>query len=166
MRKPQTLVLFVVLVIIGSIGVYISLPTPGFPSDPPNTLPSTEPADIESIYRRSFYTQLSRSELMAYYDQNFQPNIKLNHPPEESGRLIRDQTRSSWLEEILHPGKDSLYINGFYPIKSADQINIAGTRYVAKITVRYIPSEIITRLTVLGLITIALIWLLHEYELV
>lgn len=142
---------------------YLLAPLPGFPPPSSGSFISSEPADTESIYRQAYYTNLSRSEIMAYYKSRFPGFVRLNHPPEDAYSLIRDQTRSSWLEELVHPWKDSIYINGFYPTKATDQINIGGVHYVAKITVRYIPSHPVTRLTVLALVMIGLYFLAKEY---
>lgn len=163
MRKITSIAVFLLVILLA---VYLSIPVPGFPIDPPGSLSSVEPADTESIYRRSFYTSFSRSELMDYYKLNFKPNLSLNYPPEQSSSLIRDQTRSSWLEELLHVGKDSLFINGYYPTKSPEQININGVHYAAKVTVRYLPSSLVVRYTILSLATISVIWIIKEYELV
>ena len=156
---------FIVCVLILISAIYLFLPTPGFVQDPPKSLQSIEPADTESIYRRSFYTSMSRQEIMNYYAEVFSPNLSLNHPPEFGTTFIRDQTRSSWLEELIHMGKDSLYVNGFYPTKATEQININGINYKAKITVRYVPSSIISRLSALGLVSVSVILLLKEYGL-
>src|SRR3989344_3398540 len=143
---------------------YLIYPVPGFPSPPPGSLVSTEPADTESIYRKAFYTNLSREEVVSYYKTQWsQPFIRINHPPEEAQTLIRDQARSSWLEELVHPLKDSVYINGFYPTKPTEQININKVHYLAKITVHYFPSHSITRLTVLLMASLSLYLLLKEY---
>lgn len=162
----KKIVSFIFVSFVVYLSYYLSVPTPGFVPDPPKTLQSNEPADTESIYRRSYFTNLSREEITKYYSENYKPNLKLNHPPEFGGTFIRDQTRSSWLEEFIHLGKDSLYINGFYPTKPTEQININGVHYAAKITVRYVPSSLVTRYTVMGLIVIGTIWLLKEYELI
>jgi hypothetical protein len=160
------LVNFLLISITMVIAVYFSLPTPEFPPPPPNSLQSTEPADTESVYRRSYFTNYSRTEILNYYWNNFNSSIiqyRLNYPPEESYTYIRDQTPSSWLEEIVHPGKESLFVNGFYPTKPTEQININGVHYVNKITVHYFPSKLISRFTVLFLSVICIYLLKKEY---
>lgn len=143
---------------------YLLIPTPGFPPPPPGSLVSEEPADTESVYRKAYFTNLSRAEIIDYYKGKWRrPFIRLIIPPEDSQSVIRDQTRSSWLEEFVHPGKDSLYVNGFYPTKPTEQINIDGIHYQAKITARYIPSHPATRLTALALATLAIYFLAKEY---
>jgi hypothetical protein len=145
---------------------YLLIPSPSFPKAPPGSLRSNEPGDMESIYRRAYFTNFSRSEILAHYGKEFSgslPQFLFNYPPEEAFSLIRDQTKSSWLQEYVHIGRESLYINGFYPTKPTEQININGVHYVNKITVRYIPSDQVSRLTVLGLIGISIYLLFKEY---
>jgi len=153
---------FLISIAVGIL--YIVYPTPVPPPPPPNSLISQEPADTESMYRKSFFTNLSREEIMKYYKNAMGPMTKsLIIPPEESFSVIRDQTRTSWLEELVHIGKDSLYINGYYPTKPTEQIYRNDTKYVAKITIRYIPSSLTTRLTVFALAVISAIIISKEY---
>lgn len=145
---------------------YLLIPSPQFPKAPPGSLRSNEPGDMESVYRRAYFTNLSRSEVLAHYGREFSgslPQFLLNYPPEESFALIRDQTKSSWLQEYVHLGRESLYINGFYPTKPTEQININGVHYLNKITIRYVPSDPVARLTVLSLVAIGIYLLVKEY---
>ncbi len=144
---------------------YLLLPDSKFPSPPPNTYKSTEPADTESTLRQAFYTNMSRQELMDYYyaaTGNW--GIQQVLPPENAFSVIRDQTRSSYLEEIIHPLRESLYINAYVPTKPSEQINIDGIHYLNKVTVHYVPSSPITRLTVLlGAILVGY-WLIKAWR--
>lgn len=153
------------LVVLVFIGIYLILPSPSFPPAPPGSIRSVEPGDTESIYRRGYYTNLTRPEIMDYYDQAFRGPVqyRLNLPPEDAYSVIRDQTKSSFLEQIIHPGRESLYINVFVPTKPTEQINIKGIHYLNKVTVRYLPSHPISRLTVLLLTAVGLYWLTREY---
>ncbi len=162
MRK---FVLLVFIVVLAFIGIYLILPSPTFPNPPPGSLISVEPADTESTYRQAFYTNLSRAEIIQYYKQAFRTplQLRLNHPPEDAATFIRDQTRSSFLEELVHPGKEVLFINGFVPKEVADTIVRDNKVYQSKITVRYVPSSVPTRLTVLLMLTISLYLLFREY---
>ena len=81
------------------------------------------------------------------------PAFRLNYPPEEARTIIRDQTRSTFLEEIVHPLRESVFINGFEPKDPKDAIEIAGRSWRQKIIVRYVPSRLWLRL-VLGLSTV------------
>ena len=152
---------YILIPLVALIIYYLVVPSPGFPQFPPNTLISNEPADTESIYRRAFFSNYSRAELMDYFQKQNRVTwlpfnqIRLNHPPEEAYTLIRDQTPSSWLEELTLPWRDTLYINGFYPTKPTEQINRNGVHYENKITLHYFPNHPISRLTVLGLTLIS-----------
>lgn len=154
------------LIFLVSSIYYLVLSSPKFPDPPPNSIQSNEPADTETIYRRAYYTNFTRPEIMDYYDRAFRGPIqyRLNLPPEDAYSVIRDQTRSSFLEQIVHPGRESLYINAFVPTKPTEQININGVHYLNKVTVRYLPSHPISRLTVLTLSVLLLFWLKKEYS--
>ncbi len=149
----------------GFCALYLLLPSSSFPPPPPNTLISSEPADTESIHRQAYYSNYSRAEIMDYYKRAFlpTPQLRLNYPPEDSGTYIRDLTQSSWMEELVHPGRDSIYINGFYPTKPTEQINIGGVRYQNKIIVRQIPTTAFSRLTTLSFAAIAIYLISKEY---
>lgn len=163
MRK---LILVLLSFLTVALAIYLVLPSPAFPKTPPNTLQSTEPGDMESTYRRAYYTNYSRTEIMNFYRQQFTfpLQIRLNYPPEDAYTFIRDQTKSSWLEELVHPGRESLYVNGFYPTKPTEQINIDGVHYLNKITIHYYPSQPVSRLIVLALTVLGFIWLKKEYD--
>ena len=75
-------------------------------------------------------------------------SYRLNYPPEEAQTIIRDQTRSTFLEEIVHPFRESVYINGFKPTLKKDAIFIEGKDWYQKITVRFIPSNSLARVIV------------------
>lgn len=153
---------------LGLCTIYLLFPNPNFPLPPANVLRSLEPGDTESIYRRAYYTNYTRAEIMSHYSAQFQQKsgliqFRLNHPPEEAYALIRDQTRSNYLEQLVHPLRASLYINGYEPTKPSDQINRNSVHYANKITVRLVPSGPLTRLTVFSLIAISVYILTKEY---
>lgn len=151
-------------VLVFAAAVYLFSPVPGFPPPPPDSLVSQEPADTETIYRRAYYTHLTRAEIMTYYTNYWRrPFIKLIVPPEDAQTAIRDQTRSSWLEELVHPLKDSLYVNGFYPTKPTEQFNFDSVHWEGKIILHYFPSSLATRFTVLLLAAVFGYWLSKEY---
>lgn len=148
--------------------VYVLLPSPKFPLPPPGVLQSREPADTESVYRRAYYTNYSRADILSHYQKQFLSSpllvqLRLNHPPEEAQTLIRDQARSSYLEELVHPFRESLLINGFEPTKPTEQINFGSVHYNNKIIVRLVPSLPITRLTVLAATLVAGWFFIKEY---
>lgn len=134
--------------------LYLALPGQDFPPQPPDSVQSKEPADTENQLRRAYFTNFSRQEVLSWYESEFNhtlfkglhlPTYLLNYPPEEAGTIIRDQTRSSYLQEVVHPLRESIYINGFDPKDAKDAININGTSWREKITVRFVPSNIFLR---------------------
>lgn len=144
----KSLLKIVYLVAVLMLLVYVSVSSPGFPEAPQGSLQSQEPADTETPLRRAYFTDLTREEVLAHYKNNFQsfPTLNLNYPPEEAQTIIRDQTRSSYLEELVHPLRESVYINGFVPKEQKDSILIDGKNYYQKITVKYVPSAILVRI--------------------
>lgn len=136
--------------------VYILPSSSEFPSPPAGAKQSSEPADTETPMRRAYFTDLSREEVINHYKSEFKsfPTIRLNYPPEEAQTIIRDQTRSSYLEELAHPLRESVYINGFVPKEQKDTILIEGVNYYQKITVRYVPSSVFARAIYSGTISL------------
>ena len=151
---------------------YLSFPDPEFPTPPPDALQSDEPADTETPLRRAYFTNATRDDVMFHYKNQLTkssflaiplPTYRLNYPPEEARTIIRDQTRSTFLEEIVHPFRESVFINGFEPKDPKDAIEIGGRSWRQKIIVRYVPSRLGVRL-VLGISTIlAMVVVFKEY---
>ncbi len=144
--------------------IYLFLPNPDFPPQLPDSLQSSEPGDTETLLRRAYYTDYLRSEVLKHYQENFEKlgflNLKfltyrLNYPPEEAQTLIRDQTRSTFLEEIVHPFRESLFVNGFEPKLDKDAIYVEGKKWNQKITVKIVYSSLAARVFV-GLTTVFL----------
>lgn len=149
--------------------LYLLLPSLTFPQPPLGALQSEEPGDNESPLRRAYFTDLGREEVMHYYQAEIAksslfsvplPTYRLNYPPEEAKTIIRDQTRSTFLEEIVHPFRESVYINGFEPKSAKDTINIAGITWRQKIIVKLVPSNMVVRVVVavFSLITVGLLY--------
>jgi hypothetical protein len=90
------------------------------------------------------------------------PTYRLNYPPEEAQTIIREQTRSSYLEEIVHPLRESFYVNGYEPKESEDKISVDGQPYTSKVTVRYVRSNVAVRAGVFGVALVAGWWLGRE----
>lgn len=161
------------LYIFFSIGYlsYLSLPTPQFPLPPVDAIQSEEPADVENSLRRAYFTDSTREEVINSYKNQLEhapfmklftlPTYRLNYPPEEAYGIIRDQTRSTFLEEIVHPFRESLFINGFEPKLEKDAITIDDKRWRQKITVRWVPSSLFARLSI-GVLTLFCIYLLYK----
>ena len=150
----------------GGFLIYLALPAPGFPNPPPGAVQSLEEADVETELKRAYFTNYTREQVVAHYENQFRfrvGTLRLNYPPEEAQTLIRDQARSVYLEELVHPFRESLYINGFVPSQAKDDIWYKGEHYVQKITIRYVPSSLGIR-TLFGLLTLGLMgWMIHEY---
>lgn len=142
--------------------VYLALPGPSFPKQLPDSVQSLEEADVEIPTKRAYFTNFDREQVMGIYNTLFSstlglplPTYRLNHPPEEAFSLIRDQTRSTFLEEIVHPFRESFLVNGFKPRVDKDEIWYKGVHYEQKITVKYVESSMILRV-VIGMLTLIL----------
>ncbi len=148
--------------------IYLLVPLSTFPPDLPNSVKSLEPADLEDPYRVGFYTDMTRGEVISFYKDHFSksslgismPFIRLNYPPEEAQDKIRDQTHSTFLEEIVHPLRDSLYINGNEPDPEKSPLYYEKRQFRQKVIIKYIGSSLIVR-TILGLISMVLAYVLY-----
>lgn len=138
---------------------YVSLPNYDFPKPIPGSVQSNEPADIESPLKKAYFTDRTRAEVLEWYKSQFDystfmsiklPTYLLNYPPEESQSIIRDQTRSTFLQEIVHPFRETVFVNGFEPAADDDKnkIIIDGVHYRQKIIIKYIPSDLALRLLI------------------
>lgn len=142
-------------IIYGFLGLsfvfYLITPLNSFPQPPEAVLTSNEPADQETPLRRGYYTDLSRAEILTHYQNQF-GGFRLNYPPEEAQTLVRDQTQSTFLEELNHPLRESLYINGFEPEISGktdwQPLVVSEKVWRQKITIRHITSALWLRLFV------------------
>jgi len=154
----------IIILIFSVLFIYTLIPNPKFPNPPEGALQSKEPGDSEDLsVRRAYFTNFTREEVMKHYQNEFK-GYRLNYPPEEAATIIRDQTRSTFLEEIVHPFRESFYVNGFEPKNPKDAIEIAGLPWRQKITVKYVPSNLILRsfvmiLTGLATFLLAGVWM-------
>lgn len=147
--------------------VYLVLPSPGFPNPPSDSVQSVEPADSEDTYRRAYFTDLNREEVILHYKKQMVVSpidlfiLRLNYPPEDAQTLIRDQTRSTFLEELTYPLRDSLFINGFEPRDPKDEIWYRGRHFRQKITIRFVPNAVLQRFVVaFGIVSLS--WLIFK----
>lgn len=145
---------------------YLVLPNPSFPKPPPDSVQSKEPADLESSFRRAYFTNFTRQQVLDWYKKQFVYGYLLNYPPEDSKTLIRDQTRSTYLQEVVHPFRESIYINGFEPTDPKDAINIDGVHWKQKIIVRFVPSNTFIRILIGSASLILLLFLIKEWYLI
>ena len=67
------------------------------------------------------------------------------------------------MEEIVHPLRESIYINGFEPKTEEYAQYYKGTRYNQKIIVKYVPSSVWIRIIVLLASSISGYFLVLEY---
>lgn len=134
---------------------YIALPTPAFPEPLDDALRSKEPADLETPLRKGYFTNATREEVMLHYKNQFKWGYRLNYPPEESQTIIRDQTHSTFLEEIVHPFRESIYISGYEPKDINMGLTVEGLSWRQKVIVKYVPSSLIIRIIVCLLIVIS-----------
>lgn len=144
---------------------YLAIPNSGFPEKPEDALQSDESADTESPARRAYFTDLTREETMNHYLNRMQrnkyfgfklPTYRLNYPPEEAQIIIRDQTRSTFLEEVVHPFRESIFVNGFEPKDPKDTVFIENKIWRQKITIRNNESSVYSRIFI-GLMAIIFI---------
>jgi hypothetical protein len=163
------------------VTIYLVLPGPKLPPpDLPESLKSTEIGDTVEIENLSaYFTDKTREEVIDFYESYFSrssflniplPTIRLNHPPEYARDIIKGTIRTYYFEELVHPFRESLYINGFdwqkdvfTPEKSRDKnrIFIEGKVWRAKITLRWFPSSVLVR-TGIFWATWILVWLIGK----
>jgi hypothetical protein len=163
----KAIVKYVYILFSITLLIYLLLPSNTFPEQIPDSLQSNEPGDTETQNRRAYFTNLNREEVLNYYENNLSylpffslsvPTYRLNYPPEEANILIRDQTRSTFLEEIVHPLRESFFVNGFKPKEKKDTIIIEGKKWYQKITVKYVTSSRFVRFTIY-LSTMIVFWI-------
>lgn len=95
--------------------VYLLLPLPALPYLP-NSTKSTLPGDSYEIPNvDAYFTNSSRTDVMNFYYQIYRNPfyIRLNHPPEKSKAVIINTIQSTYLEELVIPFKQSLFISGY-----------------------------------------------------
>jgi len=139
--------------------VYLIWPAPPFPKTLWDFVSSAEPADKETPLRRGYYTNLTREQLMDHYTKEFGWGERLNYPPEDAQTLIRDQTKATFLEEIVHPMRESLFIAGNELGPGMGAFEASGKEFKQKVIVKYVTSNVFIRILV-GLSTLGLIWML------
>jgi len=151
--------------------IYISLPSPQFPNPPEDAIQSFEPGDSEDLAsRRAYFSNYKREEVINHYRDQFSINLlgkkifpmRLNYPPEDSQTLIRDQTRTTYLEELVFPFRESFFVNGNESGDSDSLIFIDGNFWWQKVTVRYYRSLPHIRILI-GLFSIVVLWFVLNY---
>jgi hypothetical protein len=150
--------------------LYLMIPDHQFPSKLENSITSEEPADTEDINRRGYFTDMDREEIIKHYvlqrnkDPHFGislPTYRLNYPPEEAQVIIRDQTRSTFLEEIVNPFRESIFVNGYKTEEGKDRIYVQDKEWSKKIIVKHVVSDKYARL-IIGIISLFVIPVVYK----
>lgn len=180
MNKPLKY-FFVFLFLAGTF--YLSLPAPkNFPAIP-GSVKSIEPGDTVQIVNVSaYYTDMPRKDVVQFYKNYFSHSpfleiplitYKLNHPPERIREVLRDTQQSTFVEEIVHPLRESVFVNGFEwnndpftePGRRIQNILVVnGKTYQFKITLFYQESALWQRLLVFYGCLVAIYFLIKVYE--
>lgn len=164
--KKYLILFFLLLPFAYVYARYLMIPNHPFLVPPPGSIQSTEPADTEDPLRRAYFTNYTREQVIAHYTAQlaYLPVLRLNYPPEEAKFYIRDQTRSWYLEELVHPLRSSVFINGYIPQTAEYTIYVDGVQYAQKITLRQVPSSRPVRILVYALIPLCVGALLIEWK--
>lgn len=137
--------------------LYLLLPTPSFPVPLSDSPQSNEKGDSKDLtHQKAYFTDSKRDQVLSHYQNEFDhisflgikipvPTYRLNYPPEEGRQLIQEQIRTSYLEEIVHPFRESIYVNGFVPSSEKDTIIVDKRQFYSKVNVRYVYSSVIVR---------------------
>jgi hypothetical protein len=149
--------------------VYLTLPSPTYP-DLSQAQRSDEAGDTwQHPDQKGYYTNLTRAEVLGQLQSKFTlkifgftlPSYRLNYRPEEASTIVRDQLDSYYLEEIIYPFRESLFVNGWEPTHSPKYVNnpkmqtdlsFHGTPYMSKVTLKPVNSNIVLRVFVWTLI--------------
>ena len=161
----------IIVAIVYSLGVvYLFPPAPQTPDLVPSTRSSEEGDTIQNPDQKGFYTQVAREEALSQLQLKYSftifgvriPSYRLNYRPEEAFGMVRDQLKSSYLEEIVYPMRNSLFVNGYEPLNAPIYANLQredvpklffeNTPYFAKVTVKPVNSSLLARLFVWTLI--------------
>lgn len=173
MTKKISIIFLVIFNVLAVI--YLISPTPTIP-DLENSLKSDLPGDTKQISNvTGYFTNLSRQGVMNFYQKYYQGlfRINLNHPPEKAKEIIVDTIPSYYLEELVLPFKESLYINGFEWEKDVftkpekrikNKIFFQGQEFAAKITLRRFPVSIPKRLLSFFITEIGIIFAYLTYK--
>lgn len=148
--------------------LYLLLPAPSLPPPGLNqSLKSTEPGDVNEIENLSaYFTELERDEVINFYKDYFSKSsflniplltVKINHPPEYAKEIIRDTIQTYYLEELVHPFRESLFINGFdwekdvftpQPAREQNKMIAGGQEWRVKVTLKWFNSSPLVRIVI------------------
>ena len=165
------------------IGLYLVLPGPSLPPpDLPLSVKSDQPGDTVQIpHVAAYFTNQKRSEVLSFYTRYFSrssflgfplPTYRLNHPPEYAKKVWVETKRSYYLEEVVHPFRESLFVNGYEwkndvftkPTKrEKNKLIFAGKVWEAKVSLRWFYSPGWARIFVFLLSWIAFYFLIKMW---
>lgn len=154
------------------------LPGPGKITDfkgLPNSEKSNLEGDTIQIPNTSaFFSNKYRDYIVDFYFKNYRektwlpfPPLKLNHPPEYAWNVIKKHTDSTFLEEMVYPLRNSLYVNGMEPFYedgtpkfwSSKKLNLGANLWYTKTTLRFYPSNFVIRILVWFGISVAILFI-------
>lgn len=165
MNKKKLFVIFSVLLLI-----YMIWPGPSkisnfkpLPSSDKSTLAGDNIAQVSNA--AAYFSNNYREFVVPFYSKVYQdlshfpfPPLRLNRPPEYSWNVIKKYTDSTYLEELVYPLRDSLYVNGFEPFYEDGSPKFWGSTkfmeekntnlWYTKTTLRYYPSGVVVKILV------------------
>ena len=143
----------------------------------PESVNSKLPGDTVQVKNlTAFFSNNYRDFVIPFYKKDYQNMVRLPfsplrliHPPEYAFTYIKDQTQSTYLEELTYPLRGSLFINGLEPFDEktkearfagATRFDQDGGSYETKVILRYYPSSVIFRIiTWIGLnLSVIILW--------
>lgn len=182
--KVKLTLLNILLLAIFFIGlIYILLPGPRSIDDfspLPNSTKSQLTGDtVQNPNIAAYFSEFRRDFITKYYKDILSSKlipglkilpIRLNHPPEEAYRYVRDQQESTFLEEYVFPLRESLFINGYDPSVEnmmhhnltdfiGDHLYYGNVYFNTKTTLRFHPSLVLARVFVYFGIWVSFIFL-------
>lgn len=145
--------------------IYMLWPGPAkisdFPALPESFKSQLEGDTVQIPNVSAFFSNNFRDFAIPFYLGNYQnltklpfPPLRLNYPPEFSWTAIKKHTDSTYLEELIYPLRDSLYVNGFEPFYADGQpkywgattFEEGGQSFFTKTTLRFYPSPFWARI--------------------
>lgn len=144
--------------------IYMVWPAPQQVSEFP-PLPSSEKSQLEGDTTQipnvsAYFSNNYRNFIVPFYQDHYRNLVglpflplKLNYPPEHSWIAIKRHTDSTFIEELVFPLRDSLYVNGFEPFYEdgmpkfwgATKFEVGSNVWETKTTLRFYPSPLWAR---------------------
>lgn len=141
----------------------------------PNSVKSTLSGDTVQIPNVSgYFSNNFRGFVIPFYINNYQQSshlpflpLRLNHPPEYSWDVIKKHTETTYLEELVYPLRDSLYINGYETFRpdgtpifySVPKLEEGGREWFTKVTLRLYSANVLIRIMVWAGIIFSILWI-------